>query len=153
CVLSSVLGLALAPTFAHAASKHEKAVAYVGKFAANVAGSQEWSNTLLYVDLVKNSRAYGSPQAPWNSDYNRSMIGADGWPTSDFGIRVFDAQAGLAYRAGVYKMSFTGKVDNPSTDIVVGYVGPGKATVTNVVYNDTTKKTTADLTIPEGMNA
>lgn len=50
----------------------------------NMDGLVDWSNSMPYVNLVRQSRPWGSPSAPW--DGNATFDPKTGWPTSDFGM-------------------------------------------------------------------
>ena len=49
-----------------------------GKVGANVDGVADYSYTLPFVDLTRQSRAWGSEGAPWDGN---CTTGSDGWPT------------------------------------------------------------------------
>ena len=51
---------------------------------ANIAALRDWGRTLQYVNLIKQSRIWGSPSAPWDGNVTFDPI--LGWPTNDFGV-------------------------------------------------------------------
>jgi hypothetical protein len=102
---------------------------------ANVDAVHDWSLANAFVDLMKQARQFVTP------DWSRpAATDANGWPTEAFTTIV---QTGFTNTAhiynGVYKLSFTGRAD------VDAWVTPG--TISNVVYNPTTNRTTADVTV------
>ena len=50
----------------------------------NLDGLVDWSASVPYVNLVRQSRDWGSPIAPWID--NTTFDPITGWPTSDFGM-------------------------------------------------------------------
>jgi hypothetical protein len=96
---------------------------------ANIDGVADYSYTLAFVDIVKQSRAWGSFDAPW--DGNCSM-GSDGWPSqSEFG-NVFLSLGNIGdstqpSSSGIWLIRFTGNATiSPSkyvlVDQAVGFV-------------------------------
>jgi hypothetical protein len=102
---------------------------------ANIDFLNDWSLANAFVDVVKQARGFTSlaTNQPARGD-------ANGWPTEDFYTIL---QSGFVNTAkvynGVYKLSFTGRADVSMWD--------GGGTVTNVVYNAATNRTTADVTV------
>jgi hypothetical protein len=48
-------------------------------------------------------------------------VGADGWPTGDFGVTLMAAQAGVAGLAGTYRVVFNGRATvTPAASGTVG---------------------------------
>jgi hypothetical protein len=53
------------------------------EIGANIDGVADYSYTLSFIDIVKQSRSWGSYQSPWDGNCS---AGADGWPNqTDFG--------------------------------------------------------------------
>src|SRR3982751_2694131 len=55
---------------------------------ANLEKIQDWSRTNAFADVMKQARGFG----PIDRAYDVSVpvpVGADGWPTADFGILFF----------------------------------------------------------------
>ncbi len=71
----------------------------------NLEGLRDWSRSLIFVDLIKSSRKFGNPQKPWEGEVR---LGAEGWPTEDFGVIVFTNQPGMK---GEYSLSFNGDAE------------------------------------------
>ncbi len=65
-----------------------------------------YSNTPMYVDLMRQARRFGTPLAPWDE---RALLGADGWPVGDFGIFLMSSQKGLSSLGGTYTLRFRGQ--------------------------------------------
>lgn len=135
----------------------------------NMDGLVDWSNSMPYVNLVRQSRPWGSPSAPW--DGNATFDPTTGWPTSDFGmILVSDASDPggryLVYAKGnasvKVPLRFDGHIENQTydestdtlsaiifilqnaTDITIGFTnttGPGlqDISVLQLDYNVTSK--------------
>lgn len=100
---------------------------------ANIDGVVDWSRTNAFVDVEKQVRKFGSPDAPWDGS---ASVDANGWPTSDFGA-VFIADG--VHIGGTYKLSFLGRAN--ITPVA------SAATVQNQVYNPTKNITTADVVV------
>lgn len=109
-----------------------------GYLGANLPGVADWSRSQVYVDIVRQARRYGSPEAPWDG---KAALAADGWPTGDFGVVLFTGQSGVANVAGVYQGVFTGRatVTPVATD----------ATVRNVAYDAATGTTRFEVVVPD----
>lgn len=71
----------------------------------NLEEVNDYARNFMFVDLVKSSRGFGSPEKPWNGQVKTD---ATGWPIEDFGIVVFTGQE---KKAGKYLASFLGKAD------------------------------------------
>ncbi len=70
---------------------------------ANLEGIADWSRSMAFSDLMKQSRAFGQPDKPWVA---MKTLDPQGWPTTDFGVIFMAAQQGVANTYGTYKMSF-----------------------------------------------
>src|SRR5207247_2457802 len=105
---------------------------------ANIDGVHDWSLANAFVDVMKQARAFTAV-----GQSRPAAVDANGWPTEDFYTII---QSGFLNTAhiynGVYKLSFTGKADLS--------MWAGNGTVTSVVYNAATNKTTADVTLSAG---
>lgn len=103
---------------------------------ANIDGVVDYSFTLALVDVVKQARAWGSAQSPWDGNCS---VGADGWPAQpSFGNVFITAGAAGPVLAGAYAMSFTGNAS---------VVPANGASATNQVYDAATDSTTATLVL------
>lgn len=72
----------------------------------NMDGLVDWSNSMPYVNLVRQSRQWGPPSTPW--DENATSDPITGWPTSDFGMVLISN----AYDAGGrYLLTVKGNAD------------------------------------------
>jgi hypothetical protein len=76
-------------------------------FGANLEGVKDWSRSNVFVDLVKQSRPFGPPDAPYDSK-NLVPVNSEGWPIQDFGVVL---QNGLVV-PGVYQFRFIGKAES-----------------------------------------
>jgi hypothetical protein len=50
----------------------------------NMGALRDWNRSLQYVNLIKQSRTWGSPSTPWDGNVTFDPI--SGWPTKDFGV-------------------------------------------------------------------
>jgi hypothetical protein len=125
-------GLALGVQAASAASARPP-LAHLG---ANLPAVNDYARTPVYVDLMHQSRRFGSPAAPWDE---QAVLGADGWPVGDCGVFLMVGQAGLSGTAGTYKVSFTGQA---SVSAVAS-----SATLRNPAYDAARNRSTVDVVL------
>jgi hypothetical protein len=115
----------------------------------NLEGLSDWARLPPFVDLMKTSRVWGAPDAPWKEI---SQVDARGWPTVDAGVVVagYTADAGdegRSYRylqPGTYRLRFTGKATVTAT-------ASPNVTVSNYLYDAGANRSTADVVV--GANA
>jgi hypothetical protein len=103
------------------------------KTGINVGFETDWAPEQGFADVIKSSRRWGSPNAPWDEN---APIDANGWPTGDAGTVLISAGKNIH---GTYKISFTGNAN-------INLVASG-GVIQNKVYNSSTNTTTADLVI------
>jgi hypothetical protein len=107
----------------------------------NVGGVNDYAVESFFVDAMKQSRHWGSPQTPWDE---AAQVDAQGWPTQDAGVVVLccvaDAQ-GNTELTGSYSLTFKG-IANVN---FVAYAG----TVTNLQYNAATNTSTATVSLAD----
>lgn len=99
----------------------------------------DWSATPVYVDLVRQARRFGSPDAPWDE---AASIGADGWPVADFGVFLMTGQSRLSGTAGTYTVRFRGRAE-------IGVVA-SNARVARVAFDAGADRTTAEVVLAQG---
>ena len=101
----------------------------------------DWTRTLPYVNLVRQSRGWGTVDVPWypNATYDRIT----GWPTSDFGVTL--ACVGLDL-GGTYLLTAKGNAEVSLNEGV-------KDAIKNKTYNATTNTLTAFVVVQEGTQA
>jgi hypothetical protein len=107
----------------------------------NVGGVNDYAVESFFVDAMKQSRHWGSPQTPWDE---AAQVDKRGWPTQDAGVVVLCCladRAGNSELPGTYSLQFTG-IANVA---LVVYGG----TVANMVYNAATNTSTADVTLAD----
>ena len=111
----------------------------------NIDGIADYSSTLAFVDVTKQSRAWGSLSSPWDSNCS---VDASGWPNqTDFG-NVFVTLLGditdthTPLVTGDWLIQFTGQ----ATVIPHPVMGPN-VYISNVSYNAASDTTTATLNI------
>ena len=92
----------------------------------------DYSRSMMFVDLIKGARKFGSAAAPWDE---KAPVDDHGWPTSDAGLVVV-ADAPLP--PGDYAFACTGHC-------VLETVA-SKASVKNQSWNADTQTTTATVT-------
>ena len=89
----------------------------------NMDGLLDWSGSMPYVNLVRQSRPWGSPSAPW--DGNATFDPTTGWPTSDFGMSLVSVSNDAGGRYLVYAkgnadvkvpLRFDGHIENKTYD-------------------------------------
>jgi len=116
---------------------------YKTRMGTNIEGISDWSRSMMFVDVMKQSRAWGQATAPWTAI---SEVDAHGWPTTDAGVVVMCAsiENGKVYYdiSGTYKLSFEGTAT----------LSPNSCqfTISNQVYSNGI--TTADLIVPSGQS-
>jgi hypothetical protein len=111
----------------------------------NLEGLSDWARLPPFVDMMKTSRVWGAPDAPWKEI---SQVDARGWPTVDAGVVVtgqtIDAgDEGRSYqflKPGTYRLRFTGKATVTAT------ASPNVA-VSNYLYDATANRSTADVVV------
>ncbi len=104
---------------------------------ANMDGLADWSRSRPYVNLVRQSRVWGSPSGPW--DGNATFDPITGWPTSDFGMVTATDNIDLG---GEYLLYAKGNAE-VSLTASSGYI-------TNKTYDSTTNTMTAIVHVPQG---
>jgi len=90
----------------------------------------------VFVDAIKSSRQFGSVTNSWDMSV---PLNANGWPTTDFGVVVFNT---IPHGYGTYSLSFTGSAH------ISGNGSSAPVTISNVSYNSGTNTTTAQVTLP-----
>jgi hypothetical protein len=96
----------------------------------------DWNTSHFFTNVAMQARAFGNPATPWDG---KAILGADGWPTQDFGACYITG----CHIAGTYKLVATGKCT------VVSLSGNP---IANVTYNPATNTTTADVATVKGGN-
>jgi len=108
----------------------------------NVGGVVDYAVESYFVDAMKQSRKWGSPNAPWDGSAN---VDANGWPTQDAGLLalccIADPVTNLTLLGGTYQLSFSGIAD---VNFIV-YQG----SVTNYSYNAGTNTSTALVNVTD----
>lgn len=99
----------------------------------NLEAMRDYSRSNVFIDTIKTSRRFGSPDKPW---YGSEKIPVDenGWPESDFGVVVFTEAVNAN---GVYRLSCIGRC---TIDTIAS---PAK--VRNVQYDERTNRTLAEV--------
>jgi hypothetical protein len=109
----------------------------------NVEGLWDWARLQPFVDVMKSSRPWGTPDAPWDES---AQVDAQGWPTGDAGVvinvRTVDAgdeAKGYRYMTpGVYTLRYTGRATlSAGSDIVIR----------NTSYDAVTNRSYAEVVI------
>lgn len=110
-----------------------------GPLGANLSPIYDWSRTHEFVDLLRQARPFGPADTPWSSTV---PVGADGWPTQDFGVILMSNQYATKGLGGVYTIRFSGQAT------VKLLASPGSLSAPRV--DAATGITTIDYTFPEG---
>lgn len=134
-LLSALISTSIAP--AHARLPDD-----VAPVSCSIDGIADYSRTLHFCDLMKQSRKFGSARAPYDGNCS---VGADGWPDQDsFGSIFITLPQGTppvgVMIDGIYTLSFKGKADLsfPVTT----------AQLVNQTYDPTTDSTLAYVSVP-----
>jgi hypothetical protein len=114
----------------------------------NLEGLSDYARISPFVDLMKTSRPWGTPDAPWSET---SAVDAQGWPTGDAGVvaKVVTTDEGEAgtpnsvIQPGTYRLKFTGR------GTVSNVASPG-VTIANAAYDAATNTSTADVVVGSG---
>jgi len=108
---------------------------------ANLDGVSDYSRTLPFVDLVKQSRRFGTVSTPWDGN---CPLNAQGYPTADFGVILADGDVnfpGTVFNIrGVFgaQPTVVGVACNPS--------------IQNINWDPSNKVLTAKITVGAGDN-
>ena len=105
----------------------------------NMDGLVDWSNSLPYVNLIRQSRKWGPPTAPW--DQNATFDPHTGWPTEDFGASLISEAYDLG---GRYFLTATGNADVRVTIRNQGHIE-------NKTYDATTNTLSAIVYVPQNI--
>ncbi len=104
----------------HLCSPLSGAAAQTPPLAGHLNGVVDWSRDNVFVNMAKMSRgAYSLTRKDAGGNMAPANVGADGQPTEDFWLRVWDQ--GIPIPAGVYTITFKG----PSTSIIDAGVSGG----------------------------
>lgn len=122
-------GFLCALALATASSADAQTNPFIG---ANLNGIADFRRNHEFVDVLRQARRFGTADDPFNTVI---ALGADGWPTGDFGVTLMAAQTGVLGLDGAYKVIFNGQAN-------VQAVG---GTTTNLVYTAGTNTTTLDF--------
>lgn len=131
------------------------------KLGVNLEGLYDWNRSMMFVDVVKTSRGFGHPSAPWCMSGGQGGCptsgyptrDANGWPQGDSAVILLTSNDGLNRSLpqtfpslfGTYALQFTGRAT------VTALASPG-VTVQNVSYNATTNTTTASVVMSTTAN-
>jgi hypothetical protein len=137
----------LAVTFASCAAPVESSGARTVELGVNLEGINDWSRLSPFADLMKNSRRWGKPNAPWIHEVKTDALG---WPTEDAGVvvRVVSEDPGdprppnRHLAKGVFRLLFTGRA-------TVRSVASAGVVVRKSAYDPRTDRSTAEVVIGE----
>jgi hypothetical protein len=104
---------------------------------ANFGGLRDYSRGQPYINLIKQSRVWGTANTPW--DGNATLDPISGWPTQDFGVIL---ASGSVDMGGKYLLYAKGNAEI-SVDL------QSNAYVSNKTYDSSTNTLTAFINIPE----
>jgi hypothetical protein len=105
---------------------------------SNVDSLRDWSRSLPYVNLIRQTRGWGSADTPWT--VNATFDPITGWPNSDFGVQVSSVAVDMG---GTYLLHANGNAD-------VYLIGGSKESIVNKTYDATTNTLTAFIIVHEG---
>ena len=106
------------------------------RLGANLNLIADFTRNHEFVDVMRQAREFGSFADPFNTVI---PVGADGWPTGDFGVTLMAAQAGVAGLAGTYRVIFNGRAT--VTSAASGTVGAAS-------YDAASNETRMDFVFP-----
>ena len=107
--------------------------AYIGM---NSDGKNDWSGERLYANVIKSAREWYKPgKIGWLVSADWASHDLSGWPTEDAGLLLWD----MTQMNGTYAISFTGQAT----------LSASSGTVSNVVYDAATNKTTATMVVSQ----
>jgi hypothetical protein len=101
----------------------------------NLEAVRDYSQSMMFVDLMKAARKFGSPETPWDE---KAPVGPDGWPTGDAGAVLL---VNVPVAIGDYSFSCVGRCE-VSTPVTPGHVR-------SLGYDRTKNLTTATINISE----
>ena len=104
----------------------------------NLDGLRDGGHSLPYVDLIKQSRMWGSPFSP--SDQNATYDPITGWPTSDFGVVIVSNSFDIG---GTYLLHAKGDAQVHMASELPGYIA-------NKTYDSSTNTLSALIILPQG---
>ena len=104
----------------------------------NIGSLRDWNRSLQYVNLIKQSRIWGSPSTPW--DGNCTMDSISGWPVEDFGVILATNDLDMG---GKYLFYAKGNAQISTIDGLSIYI-------TNLTYNASTNILSAIINVPQG---
>lgn len=110
---------------------------------ANVQAVSSTSRDFAFVDLMKQTPAFGSPVDPFDPA-GAPALDADGWPTDDFGLVLFSGMDGVAGLGGSYRIEF----DAFALPFVSGVDSPGR--VRSVIRDPVGGRVTVIYDFPNG---
>ena len=99
---------------------------------------RDWSRSLPYVNLIRQTRGWATPDIPWYA--NATFDPITGWPNTDFAVEVASAATDLG---GTYLLTAKGNAN-------VSYVEGSKASIVNQTYDATTNTLTAFVIAKQG---
>ena len=106
--------------------------------AANFVGLRDWIRAFPYVNLIKQTRPWGSVEKPW--DGNATFDPKTGWPTEDFGVVLATDYVDMG---GKYLFSATGNAQ-------ISINGDHYSYITDQKYDASTNTLSAVLNIAQG---
>lgn len=114
----------------------------------NLEPVRDWSRSQVFADIMKQSRTWGSADAPWRP-LPASALDKDGWPRQDAGVYLWSIgrptaeEPGAPYvPPGIYTLSFIGRADVQTFDT-------RRTHVHNYSYEPAYNRSTADIVIED----
>lgn len=99
---------------------------------------RDWTRTQPHVNLIRQSRGWGSADTPWYA--NASFDPITGWPISDFGVELASLAVDMG---GTYLITANGNAD-------ISFVESSKDSIKNKTYDATTNTLIVSLFVWEG---
>ena len=101
------------------------------RLGVNIPTVRDWTPMFMFIDVMKSSRRFASPQRPWEGEV---PLDEHGWPTADAGVIAFSEAVNVN---GVYRLSLTGRA---TVEVV-----RSPAAVRNRAYDEAANRTTAEI--------
>ena len=104
----------------------------------NLEGVHDYSQSLPYVNLIRQARGWGKVDTPWDANATSDPI--TGWPTEDFGVQISSLAIDFG---GTYLLTANGNAN-------VTIEGGSPRSVRNMTYDPSTNTLTALIGVREG---
>ena len=134
--------------FGSLAAARQGGVARSAGMGVNIEGVKDYARLSPFVDLMKSSRPWGRPDAPWEGQVRTDALG---WPLEDAGVvvKVLQEDPGAPRTArrvldpGVYRLTFQGRA-------AVEPVASSGVTVRALTHDPASRQSKAEVVVGPG---